>query len=466
MPVPAALHQGDGQSGKRGEVVVMRRNGMVWQARSILLMGLVALMMLPALQATTRAQEDVTLTWWWWGTGDIPTMRDWVEWVSAAYEEAHPNVTIVAEERTDADIFTAFEAAAAAHEGPDIAPQWAGMPVMSQVWAGNVAPVSDYVDQAEMGQWLNIGENEFDGKIWAAPIYVVGIPLAYNKELFRQAGLDPEQPMATFDELLAACDALKAAGITPLVGGNRAGYEGSWVFGQLGKQIMDSPNDLKTFILDERDWQDFKPWIARFIETVDRGCWNEDVSSLELQEKYAVFNNGEAAMVWAIDGAVVDAADALGAENIGIVPAPVFGDGEMADWYTATQSISHFITDWSPHKEVAADFMTFWHSPESLAQWFTLTGTMPADSRFDQSAVTDPLKQALFALNQRPSVWLSNFEPPQVFEQADLAGSQLIMSGTGDADEVLTLWQDVSRRWREQRPEEAARFAEWAQKPE
>ena len=440
----------------------MQRNGKTWQVRSILIVGLLALTTMMGMQRTT-AQEDVTLTWWWWGTNDIPAMRDWVEWVAGAYQEAHPNVTIVTEERTDADIFTAFEAAAAVGEGPDIAPQWAGMPVMAPVWAGDVAPLSDYIDQSEMEQWLNIGENEFDGKIWAAPIYVVGQPLAYNKELFREAGLDPEQAIETFDELLEACEALKAAGITPFVGGNRIGYEGTWVFAQLGKQIMDSPDDLKAYILGERDWAEFRPWAERFTETVERGCWNEDVSSLELPEKYPVFQNGEAAMVWAIDGAVLESAEALGAENVGVMKTPVFGEGEMADWYTATQSISHFITSWSPHKEVAADFITSWHSPESLEQWFAITGTMPADSRFDLSAVDDPLKQTLFELNQQPSVWLSNFEPPQVFEQADLAGSQLIFSEAGTTEDLVNLWEEATTRWREQNPEEAEQYAAWAQ---
>jgi ABC-type glycerol-3-phosphate transport system substrate-binding protein len=163
------------------EEATMQRIGKNWQLRSILIVGLLALTTMMGMQRTT-AQEDVTLTWWWWGTADVPTMSEWVEWVADTYEEAHPNVTIVTEERTDADIFTAFEAAAAAGEGPDIAPQWAGMPVMAPVWAGDVAPLSDYVDQSEMDQWLNIGENEFDGKIWAAPRYIVGIPLASNND--------------------------------------------------------------------------------------------------------------------------------------------------------------------------------------------------------------------------------------------------------------------------------------------
>ena len=439
----------------------MKRQSRRWQLRSMLLVGLLALTSTVGLRPAT-AQADVTLTWWWWGTGDVPTMRDWVDWVAGAYQEAHPNVTINAEERTDADIFTAFEAAAAAGEGPDIAPQWAGMPVMAQVWAGHVAPVSDLVDAAELEQWLNVGENEFQGKIWAAPIYIVGVPVVYNKELFREAGLDPERPIETFDELLQACDALKAAGITPFVGGNRTGYEGSWQFAHYGKQLMNTPDDLKAYILGQKDVAELKPWVERLSETVERGCWNEDVSSLELQEKYNVFNNGEAAMVWGIDGAVLESAKTLGAENIGVMRMPKFGDGAMADWYTATQSISHFITEWSPNKEVAADFIAFWHSDESRAQWYELTGTMPADKRFDLAAVEDPLRQALFSLNQQPSVWLSNFEPPQVFEQADLAGAQMIFSQTGSPDEVIALWQEATARWREQNPEEAQNYAEWA----
>ena len=84
---------------------------------------------------------------------------------------------------------------------------------------------------------------------------------------------------------------------------------------------------------------------------------------------------------------------------------------------------------------------------------------MPADSRFDQSVVDDPLKQQLFERNQRPSVWLSNFEPPQVFEQADLAGSQLIFSQTGTPEDEVNLWQEVTARWQEQSPEEAEQYA-------
>lgn len=388
-------------------------------------------------------------------------MNTWVEWVAKAYETAHPNVTIKYKERTDADITTAFKAAAAAKKGPDIAPAWASSQVLTEVWAGNVAAISDYVDKKEMGKWLNTSENNFEGKTWAAPIYIVGLPIVYNKTLFKKAGIDTDTPPATWDQFLGLCTSLNKAGITPIVGGNRSGFEGSWWFTHLGKQYMDSPSDLqKAVVLG--DFTRIAPWANKFNEMFQQNCFNEDINSLELQQKYDVFNKGGAGMVLAIDGAALGAADALGAKNVGIMMLPAFGPGAMAKYYTATQSISHFITSWSPNKEVAADFIKFWHSTESLNKWFELTGVMPADSRFDQNTVTDPIKKALFALDVLPSIWLSNFEPRQVFEQADLAGGQLISTRKDDGPADIALWKKTSANWVTQKPEEVANFRKWA----
>lgn len=411
--------------------------------------------------SATEDTKEVTLNWWWWGTGDVPKMTTWVDWVAKAYEDAHPGVTIKYEERTDTDITTAFEAAAAAKSGPDIAPAWASSPVLSQVWAGNISPISDYVDKTEMDNWLNTAENAYEGKIWAAPTYIVGLPIVYNKTLFKKAGIDTENPPATWNDFLGLCTSLNKAGITPIVGGNRGGFEGSWWFAHLGKQYMDAPSDLQKAVVSG-DFARIAPWASKFDEMFKNNCFNKDINSLELQEKYDVFNKGGAGMVLAIDGAALGAADALGQSNIGIMTLPVFGDGAMAKYYTATQSISHFITSWSPNKEVSADFIKFWHSTESLNKWFELTGVMPADSRFDQSTVTDPVKQALFALNKLPSVWLSNFEPGSVFEQADLAGGQLISTRKGDGPADIALWKKASESWVTQKPEEVANFKKWA----
>ncbi|MFH1753671.1 MAG: extracellular solute-binding protein [Candidatus Omnitrophota bacterium] len=55
--------------------------------------------------------------------------------------------------------------------------------------------------------------------IYGVPIDVTAIQFLYNKDLFRQAGLNPEDPPDTWQEFLEAGKALKAAGIPGLVSG-------------------------------------------------------------------------------------------------------------------------------------------------------------------------------------------------------------------------------------------------------
>ncbi len=51
-----------------------------------------------------------------------------------------------------------------------------------------------------------------DGNIYALPFTAEGSILLYNKDLFKQAGLDPEQPPTTWDEIYEAAKAIRALG--------------------------------------------------------------------------------------------------------------------------------------------------------------------------------------------------------------------------------------------------------------
>ncbi len=50
-------------------------------------------------------------------------------------------------------------------------------------------------------------------------IDVTNIQMLYNKDLFKQAGLDPNKPPETWDEFISDWHKLKAAGIPGLVSG-------------------------------------------------------------------------------------------------------------------------------------------------------------------------------------------------------------------------------------------------------
>ena len=136
-----------------------------------------------AAGATSAAASDekVELTMWFWGEADAPGANDALAGAVTAYQAANPNITInVVEQATDTFIAT-FQAAAAAKSGPDIGAQWATGPVLTQVWGGAVAPISDLLPPEEVTHWLNTSENTYDGKVWAMPLYLIGIPWAPPK---------------------------------------------------------------------------------------------------------------------------------------------------------------------------------------------------------------------------------------------------------------------------------------------
>ncbi|WP_045393014.1 ABC transporter substrate-binding protein [Falsirhodobacter sp. alg1] len=73
---------------------------------------------------------------------------------------------------------------------------------------GLIVPV-DLTDEEKASYAAPIlGTVSFDGKAWGLPRAFSTKALFYNKALFREAGLDPESPPTTFDELLAAAKAV------------------------------------------------------------------------------------------------------------------------------------------------------------------------------------------------------------------------------------------------------------------
>ena len=133
--------------------------------------------------------DKANLTYWYWGESDAPGANDWMKARVADYEKLHPGVTIKLVPQSTDTLIGAFTTAAQTKTGPDIATQWATIPVLSQVWAGAVAPLSDSFPADQRCHWIGTQENTDKGKLYAVPLYVIGVPLAYNKPLFAKAGL-------------------------------------------------------------------------------------------------------------------------------------------------------------------------------------------------------------------------------------------------------------------------------------
>lgn len=79
------------------------------------------------------------------------------------------------------------------------------MYVADMAKADTIIPFNDFEGAQELSDSIFKGAQEslvVDGKIYGYPIRANSIQLVYNKKMFREAGLDPEQPPKTFDELI------------------------------------------------------------------------------------------------------------------------------------------------------------------------------------------------------------------------------------------------------------------------
>jgi len=419
-----------------------------------------------AAAPSEAATEPVNLEFWYWAESDAPGADKWMAETVAEYKKVKPNVTINVVPQSADTLISAFQTAAASKSGPDLASQWATGPVLSFVWSDSIAPISDLVPADEMSHWLNTNENTYGGKVWAMPMYLLGIGLAYNKDLFAQAGVTPPTgDRWTWDEFVAASAKLKAAGITPFVGGDKNGYLGAWWFANVGGQELASVQELAKAVVGEVPFTDpkYTGWYTKLDEYVKAGYVNNDVMSLDLDQGVRLFAQGKGAMTFTSDGMLATAMKDLGEDKVGVMRPPKLGTGALADAGNATQSISHFVTSWSPNPQEAADFLQFMHTPDRLTAWYKATGVVAADDRFDATLVTIPqLQKMAKAETTGPQVWLENWIPPQIDGDADLPAGQMIFSGSGTPADAAALWERTAATWRSAHPDELANWQQLA----
>jgi len=409
--------------------------------------------------------NNANLTYWYWAESDAPGANNWLKKEVALYEKAHPKVKIKVVTQSTDTLTSAFTTAAQTKSGPDIATQWATLPTLTPAWAGATVPISDYVPKSEWQNWISTPENMWEGKLWAMPQYLIGIPFVWNKQLFKKAGLNPNVGPKTWNDFLADAKKLKAAGITPFGMGNKDGYGGAWFFSLIGKQNLNSINELKDAMIGKQDFADpkFSGFYQALADLKKKGYLNSDVASITFGQGFELFGQKKVAMSWGTDGNVAQWEGQLGAKSMGVGPIPIWGKGKLATSYDVTQSSDAFITKWSQHPRAAAQFLTFLHTPQALKAWYKATGVFPADKRFPSTLVTDAIAKQLLKLDQSPvSVWPENFVPPQVDQNADLAGGEMITSGSGSPADVVKLWKSQLKQWKSQHPDEFRSYSKWA----
>jgi multiple sugar transport system substrate-binding protein len=154
----------------------------------------------PATQAFTTS--PVTLTVW---TG-YPELEPFYRDVAAQFTKIHPNVSFEFLSTTLREFETKVQAALPTCTGPDvfdIEPNIAPILVADQLIDPNPPAIDTLVKSGSYSPFV-VNYFTYGGKTYGIPMLEGSdAQLFYNKDMFKAAGLDPNKPPTTFDEMMA-----------------------------------------------------------------------------------------------------------------------------------------------------------------------------------------------------------------------------------------------------------------------
>lgn len=162
----------------------------------------------PAAQPTSAPEaKPVTLSVW---TG-YPELEPLYKEVGAQLKKTHPNVTVEVLSTSLREFEQKLQAALPAGTGPDIfdvQPNIAPILVDGKLIDPNPPDVDQLLKSGIYTPYV-VSYMTYDGKTYGIPMLDGSLAsLYYNKAMFKEAGLDPNKPPATFEEVMAAAQKL------------------------------------------------------------------------------------------------------------------------------------------------------------------------------------------------------------------------------------------------------------------
>ncbi|MBF9023530.1 extracellular solute-binding protein [Rhodobacterales bacterium FZCC0069] len=288
-----------------------------------------------------------------------------------------------------------------------------------------------------------MANSRIEGKTWGIPFQRSTIVAYYNKDMFRAAGLDPESPPTTWEEMISMGQALTNGDTYGLMIPS-TGYP-YWMFQALaiqnGKEVM-SNDGLTTYFDDEAVVDTLEFWLSLSQE---HGIMPE--GTVEWGTLRQAFLEGQTAMMWHSTGNLTavknNATFDFGVAELpaNVRPGSPTGGGNF-----------YVFEDTTPEeREAALRLIEFMTSPEQAAAWSIATGYMgvsPAAYETEAlQAYTAEFPPALVARNQLENAVaeFSTFETARVREGLNNA-IQAALTGTATPEAALSEAQEAAER--------------------
>jgi sn-glycerol 3-phosphate transport system substrate-binding protein len=347
---------------------------------------LLCLMLVFVLSITNiaAAQDPVAVDFWHAMSG---TNGENVTSLVADFNASHPDIVVTEQNKGNyQETLNAVITASGQGEGPNITMIFdLGTPLA--IDSGFFTPIEDVLTPEQLAHAKEdiaaplINYFTIGGKLYSIPWNNSTPILYYNKDMFTAAGLDPEQPPATWQELEEDCAAIMAAGVAPycLSAQIYGWYFEQWMALQ-GQELANNGNGRADRATETNLTSDAAHNIMQFWKDInDQSYWVYTGKLHDNQGANQIFNSKQAAIIiestGALGGFTTGATDAGFELGTGFFPT----NGDVDRQGVIIGGASLWLGAGHPDEENAAavEFITWLHEPEQMARWHKGTGYMP-----------------------------------------------------------------------------------------
>jgi len=348
--------------------------------------------------------EKTTISFWFDPPAGGASASCTVETAINPFNEESETIFIDAVSQPEA--WDATRTAIAGGAGPDIVVTPGPSFVYELAQADQLLPLDDFVD---MFGWRDVfvpwalSLGEVDGNLYSIPHEQETLVLYYNETLFEEHGWEPP---TTMDELMALSAEIAEADIIPFAHSNAEWRPANeWFVGEFLNHVA-GPEKVYQALTGQLAWDD--PDFVTAIELLNEMQQNgwfmgglEFYYTATTSERQTALASGEAAM--SIEGtwAAADYTNLYFTEDTG---------GNQWNWVPVPSTSGEAIFDigmgstWSINRnaanpEAAAEFLTYFFSPETQANLLRECGSAPAPVRLAADALegVDPRIGGMFA---------------------------------------------------------------------
>ena len=328
-------------------------------------------------------------------------------------------------------------------DAPDLANWYAGNRMLPFVKAGLFEPVDDVWEDNGLSDSMGAsqGSMTIDGQIWGVPYTYYQWGVYYRKDLFAQNGISAP---STWDEFIAAGEALKAAGITPITIGTKYLWTAAGVFDYLnlrtnGFEFHQDLTNGKIAWTDPRVRETFKNWG----QLVEAGFFIDNHAAFSWQEALAPMVQGKAAMYVMGNFAVAPLREAgLTDDQLGFFQFPVIDPSVPLAEEAPTDTI-HIPAN-AKNKVEAKKFLAYLARADVQGEMNKTLGQLPINK--NSEIADDVFIEAGFGMLSGTTGGIAQFfdrDAPAEMAKAGMEGFQEFMVKPERLDAILNRLEKV-----------------------